>query len=170
MENLGAVLTAIVTPFDDNLRIDEDAFVGLMRHLADHGSDGFVVCGTTGETATLTDDEHLGLIDLAVRERPSGVTIIGGTGSNDTRHAIRLTEGATSLGVDATLSVAPYYNRPSAAGIRRHYEEIAKATDVPVILYNVPDRTGINMPSELLQELGEIDGIDVLKQQNGHEQ
>src|SRR5579871_573262 len=104
MVDLGVILTAIVTPFDERGRVDEDAFVALMHYLADHGSDGFVVCGTTGEASTLSDEEHLGLIELAVRARPQGATVVGGTGSNDTRHAVHLTERASELGVDAVLS------------------------------------------------------------------
>ena len=92
MTNLGTILTAIVTPFDEQLRVDEEAFVALMHHLAAHGSDGFVVAGTTGEASTLTDEEQLGLIDLAARERPPGTSIVAGTGTNDTRHAVFLTE------------------------------------------------------------------------------
>ena len=91
-KGLGGVLTAIVTPFDDDLNVDEDAFVDLLHHLAAHGSDGFVVCGTTGEASTLTDEEHLRVIELAVQQRPTGCTIIAGTGSNNTRHAVHLTE------------------------------------------------------------------------------
>ena len=163
---LGAILTAIVTPFDDELRVDEGAFVALMHHLAAHGSDGFVVCGTTGEAPTLGDDEHLGLIDLAVRERPEGTTIVAGAGSNDTRHAVHMTERATELGADAILSVTPYYNRPNRRGIRRHYEEIARATDKPLVLYNIPSRTATDMPNDLLAELAQIDGVDYVKQSN----
>ena len=118
-------MTAIVTPFDDQLLIDERAFVALMGYLADHGSDGLVVAGTTGEAATLTDTEQLALIELAVAERPAGMKIIAGTGSNDTRHAVYLTERASGLGVDGVLSVTPYYNRPNERGIVRHYEEVA---------------------------------------------
>jgi 4-hydroxy-tetrahydrodipicolinate synthase len=169
MSELGTILTAIVTPFDANLQVDEEAFVALMHHLADHGSDGFVVCGTTGEASTLTDDEQLGLIGLAARERPAGTTIIGGTGTNDTRHAVHLTERATELGVDATLSVCPYYNKPSPAGLKRHYQEIARATDKPIIIYNIPGRTAINMSPELLAELGQIDGVAAVKQANAEE-
>ena len=163
---LGTILTAIVTPFDERGHVDEDSFVALMHHLAEHGSDGFVVCGTTGEAATLTDSEHLGLIGLAVRERPAGTTIVGGTGSNDTHHAVHLTEGATELGVDATLSVTPYYNKPSQRGIVRHYEEVAKATDRPILLYNIPGRTAVNMGPELLARLAQIDHIEGVKQSN----
>ncbi|HST54872.1 MAG TPA: 4-hydroxy-tetrahydrodipicolinate synthase [Solirubrobacteraceae bacterium] len=169
MSALGAILTAIVTPFDADLRVDEEAFVALMRHLAEHGSDGFVVCGTTGEAPTLTDEEHLDLIELAVRERPAGKTIVAGTGSNDTRHAVYLTERATALGVDATLSVTPYYNRPSPRGIKRHYEAVARATDRPIMLYNIPGRTGTNMSPELLAELAQIEGVSALKQANQDE-
>ncbi len=166
MEDLGTVITAIVTPFDEELRVDDDAFVSLMHHLAANGSDGFVVCGTTGEAATLSDDEHLGLVELAVRERPEGVSIIAGAGSNDTRHAVHLTERCCELGVDAVLSVTPYYNRPSRRGIKRHFEEVARAADVPVVLYNIPQRTGTDMPNDLLAELAQIERIDYVKQAN----
>jgi 4-hydroxy-tetrahydrodipicolinate synthase len=163
---LGSVITAIVTPFDEQLRVDEDAFVSLMSHLAANGSDGFVVCGTTGEAATLSDDEHLGLIELAVRERPPGVCIIAGAGSNDTRHAVYLTERSCELGVDAVLSVTPYYNRPSRRGLLRHFAEVARASSLPVILYNIPQRTGTDLPNDLLAELAQIERIDYVKQAN----
>ncbi len=163
---LGAIITAIVTPFDADLRVDEDAFVALMHHLAEHGSDGFVVCGTTGEASTLTDDEHLGLIGLAVRERPAGTSIIAGAGSNDTRHAVFLTRRATELGADAILSVTPYYNRPSRRGLVAHFHEVASATDLPIGLYNIPVRTGVDMPNDLLAELAQVDNIAFVKQAN----
>jgi 4-hydroxy-tetrahydrodipicolinate synthase len=169
MSSLGTILTAIVTPFDEQGRVDEESFVALMHHLAEHGSDGFVVCGTTGEAATLTDEEHLGVIGLAVRERPSGATIVGGTGSNDTKHAMHLTEAATELGVDATLSVTPYYNKPSPRGIVRHYEEVARTTDKPILLYNIPGRTAVNMGPELLARLAQIEHIEGVKQSNADE-
>jgi 4-hydroxy-tetrahydrodipicolinate synthase len=164
--HLGTILTAIVTPFDADGRIDEDAFVALMAHLARSGSDGFVVAGTTGEASTMPDEEHLGLIGLAVRERPPGTTIVAGTGTNDTRHAVFLTERATELGADALLSVTPYYNRPSPLGLKRHYEAIAAATDKPILLYNIPSRTGTNIPPDLLAELAQIEGIEGVKQSN----
>jgi 4-hydroxy-tetrahydrodipicolinate synthase len=169
MSGLGTILTAIVTPFDEQGRVDDEAFVALMGHLAAHGSDGFVVCGTTGEAATLTDEEHLALIGLAVRERPPGTTVVGGTGSNDTRHAVHLTEAATELGVDATLSVTPYYNKPSPRGIVAHYEEVARATDRPILLYNIPGRTAVNMGPELLARLAQIEHVDGVKQSNDDE-
>jgi 4-hydroxy-tetrahydrodipicolinate synthase len=169
MSSLGTILTAIVTPFDEQGNVDEESFVALMHHLAEHGSDGFVVCGTTGEAATLTDSEHLGLIGLAVRERPAGTTVVGGTGSNDTKHAMHLTEVATELGVDATLSVTPYYNKPSPRGIVRHYEEVARSTDRPILLYNIPGRTAVNMGPDLLARLAQIEHVEGVKQSNADE-
>jgi 4-hydroxy-tetrahydrodipicolinate synthase len=169
INDLGTILTAIVTPFDEDLRINEEAFVALMQHLAENGSDGFVVAGTTGEASTMTGDEQLGLIELALAERPAGTTIIAGTGTNDTRQAVYLTERATELGVDATLSVTPYYNRPSRLGLHRHYEAVAAATDRPVLVYNIPSRTGTNMPVDLLAELAQIPGIEGVKQANADE-
>jgi 4-hydroxy-tetrahydrodipicolinate synthase len=167
--SLGTVITAIVTPFHEDGSFDEETFVSLLHHLADHGTDGFVVCGTTGEAPTLSDDEHLRVIELAVQERPDGVSIIGGTGSNDTRHAVHMTERATELGVDGTLSVTPYYNKPNRRGIRAHYEATAKATDKPIVLYNIPGRTATNMPPDLLAELAQIDHVSAVKQANGDE-
>jgi 4-hydroxy-tetrahydrodipicolinate synthase len=163
---LGAVLTAIVTPFDDDLNVDEEAFVDLLHHLAGHGSDGFVVCGTTGEASTLTDEEHLRVVEVAVQNRPEGTTIIAGTGSNDTRHAVHLTERATALGVDATLSVTPYYNKPNRRGIVAHYSEVAKATDKPIVLYNIPSRVVVDVPNDLLAELAQLDHVAYVKQAN----
>ena len=164
--NLGSILTAMVTPFDDAGRVDEDAAVTLMHHLVDHGSDGLVVCGTTGEAATLDDDEHLGVIELAVREMAGRCPIVAGVGSNDTRHAVKLTEGATELGADALLSVNPYYNRPSRRGIVAHYREVVRATDRPILLYNIPQRTGADLANDLLAELAQLDHIEAVKQAN----
>ena len=166
MADLGAILTAIVTPFDDDLRVDEDAFVELLRHVCAHGSDGVVVCGTTGEAPTLADDEHLRLIELAVQEKPDGATVIAGTGSNDTHHACVMTARATEVGADGILSVTPYYNKPNRRGLRRHFEEVARATDRPVILYNIPARTALDMPNEVLAELAQIERVDYVKQAN----
>lgn len=166
MAGLGAVLTAIVTPFDDDLNVDEEAFVDLLHHLAAHGSDGFVVCGTTGEASTLTDEEHLRVVEVALQNRPEGTSIIAGTGSNDTRHAVHLTERATELGVDAVLSVTPYYNKPNRRGIVAHYSEVSKATDKPIVLYNIPSRVVIDVPNDLLAELAQLDHVEYVKQAN----
>ena len=167
MPGLGSILTAIVTPFDDDARlVDEEAFARLLRHVVEHGSDGVVVAGTTGEAATLTDDEHIGAIRFAVEQIGDRATVVAGAGSNDTRHAVELTARATEAGADAILSVTPYYNRPPRAGIVKHFEEVAKATDKPVLLYNIPSRTGTDMPNDLLAELAQIDGITGVKQAN----
>jgi 4-hydroxy-tetrahydrodipicolinate synthase len=166
MSELGPILTAVVTPFGEDGRVDAAGFVRLLHHLNENGSDGAVVAGTTGEASTLSDEEHISLIGLAVAEAPEGFQIVAGTGSNDTAHAVMLTSKASQLGVDAVLSVTPYYNRPNRRGIIRHYEEVAKATDVPILLYNIPHRTGTDMPNDLLAELIEIDGIIGVKQAN----
>ena len=166
MRSLGTILTAIVTPFGDDGAFDEQAFVDLMHHLVDHGSDGFVVCGTTGEAATLDDEEHLRVIELAVAEKPAGATIVAGVGSNDTRHAIALTVGACERGADALLSVNPYYNRPNRRGIVAHYREVSRAADRPIVLYNIPQRTGSDLPNDLLAELAQLDHVEAVKQAN----
>jgi 4-hydroxy-tetrahydrodipicolinate synthase len=166
---LGTILTATVTPFDQKGEVNAESFVALMAHLAENGSDGFVVAGTTGEASTLTDEEQLALIELAVAERPAGTTIVAGAGTNDTRHAVFLTERATALGADAILSVTPYYNKPNRLGLKRHYEAAAAATDRPVLLYNIPGRTATNVPPDLLAELARIDGIAGVKQANAQE-
>ena len=166
---LGTILTAMVTPFDADGRVDEEAGIRLVSHLLDNGSDGLVVCGTTGEAATLEDHEHLGFIELVVSEvrraYPSA-TVIAGVGSNDTRHAVKLTERATALRPDGLLHVNPYYNRPSRKGIIRHFEEIDRATDLPILLYNIPVRTGSDMPNDLLAELGQLENVVGVKQAN----
>lgn len=117
----------------------------------------------------MTDDEQLRVIELAIAERPAGKTIIAGTGTNDTRQAVYLTERATALGADAMLSVTPYYNKPSRLGLTRHYEAVARATDKPTLLYNIPGRTATNMPPDLLADLAQIDGIEGVKQANAEE-
>jgi 4-hydroxy-tetrahydrodipicolinate synthase len=164
--DLGAILTAMVTPFDADGGVDEEAAVRLMHHLVEHGSDGLVVCGTTGEASTMTDEEHLGVIALAVQEMKGRCTIVAGVGSNDTRHAVHLTERATELGADALLSVNPYYNRPNRRGIIRHYEEVTRATNLPILLYNIPQRTASDLPNDLLAELAQLDNIYGVKQAN----
>jgi 4-hydroxy-tetrahydrodipicolinate synthase len=164
------LFTAMVTPFDADNRVDEDSAVRLGRHLLEHGSDGLVLCGTTGESATLSDEEQLGLIELMIGELGEAGTMIAGTGSNETRHAAHLTEKAVALGADAVLSVTPYYNRPNRRGLHRHFEEVSRAAGgVPVILYNIPSRTGLNMPPDLLAELAQIDGVEGVKQANSDE-
>lgn len=166
MAGLGTMLTAVITPFDEHGDVDEAAYVRVLHHVCEHGSDGVVVAGSTGEASTLTDEEHLRLVALTVQERPEGKTVIAGTGSNDTRHAAEMTAAATALGVDGILSVTPYYNRPEPRGLVAHYTEVAKATDKPVLLYNIPTRTALDIPNDLLARLGQIENISGVKQAN----
>ena len=161
---IGGVLTAMVTPFDASGAVDEAATVSLMRHLLDNGSDGLVLAGTTGEGATLTDDEKIRLWELAVAEVGGEAYLVAGTGSNDTAHSVHLTERATEIGVDAHLVVCPYYNKPNRRGLTAHYRAVAEATDRPVILYNIPSRCVVDMDNELLRELGQIEHIEAVKQ------
>jgi 4-hydroxy-tetrahydrodipicolinate synthase len=161
---MGGILTAMVTPFDRDGRLDEDAAVRLMRHLLDNGSDGLVLAGTTGESPTLTDDEKLRLWRLGIEETPEDAVIIAGTGTYDTRHSVELTERATEIGVDAMLVVTPYYNRPNPRGIKAHFETVAAATNRPIVVYNIPSRTTIDIPNDLLAELAQIDNVAAVKQ------
>ena len=160
---VGGVLTAMVTPFGADGRLDEEAAAELIRHLLRNGSDGVVLAGTTGEGPTLTDDEDVTLWTLGV-EAAEGATVIAGTGTNDTRHTVELTERAAGCGVDAVLVVTPYYNRPSRKGVLAHYRAVAAATDLPIVLYNIPQRTGLDMPNDLLAELAQIPTIVAVKQ------
>jgi 4-hydroxy-tetrahydrodipicolinate synthase len=160
----GGILTAMVTPFDERGRVDEDAFVAMVHHLLENGSDGLVVAGTTGESATLSDDEKARIWELAVSEA-GGATVVAGTGTNDTAHSIHLTEKATELGVDGVLVVTPYYNKPSRRGLRAHFGAVAGATDLPVVLYNIPGRCVIDLPNEFLAELAQaIPNVVAVKQ------
>jgi 4-hydroxy-tetrahydrodipicolinate synthase len=164
------LLTAMVTPFGPSGDVDEEAAVALGRHLLKQGCTGLVVCGTTGESATLSDAEQGSLIAAMARELGDEGAIVAGAGSNDTRHAVHLTEQAVEAGAHAVLSVAPYYNKPNARGIKRHFEAVAQAAGGrPVILYNIPGRTAVNMPPRLLAELAEIEGIEAVKQSNPDE-
>jgi len=162
----GRVLTAMITPFDEDGGLDLDGAQQLARWLVDHGSDGLVVNGTTGESPTLSSAESVELF-RAVREAVH-VPVIAGTGSNDTAHAIRQSEVAAEIGVDALLVVAPYYNRPSQAGLDRHFRAIAAATDLPVILYDIPIRTGRKVETSTLLALAhEVPTIVGLKDAAG---
>jgi 4-hydroxy-tetrahydrodipicolinate synthase len=164
------LLTAMVTPFRPDGSVNQGRAVALGRHLLAHGSDGLVVCGTTGESPTLTDDEQIDLIAVMVRELGGEATIVAGAGSNDTRHAVELTERAVAAGAHAVLSVTGYYNRPNRRGILVHYGEVARAAGgTPVIVYNIPSRTTVNLDPELLAELAQIDGIEAVKQSNSAE-
>jgi 4-hydroxy-tetrahydrodipicolinate synthase len=163
---LGALLTAMVTPFDAGLRVSEEAARRLARHLVEHGSDGVVVAGTTGESATLADGEKLALLEAVIDEVGANATVIAGTGSNDTAHSVHLTRQATERGADAVLVVTPYYNKPSRRGLVAHFEAVAAATERPVMLYNIPGRCVINLEPDLLAELSAIPNVVAVKQAN----
>src|SRR5215469_6967878 len=154
---LGGVLTAIVTPFDERGAVDYDAFQAMCRHLADNGSDGLVVAGTTGESPTLDDREKLDLFRAAIDAVGERATIVANTGSASTAHSVELTEQAHEVGVDGFLAVTPYYNKPPQRGIVAHFEAIAAATDRPVVAYNIPARCVINIEPETITRLAEIE-------------
>ena len=162
----GRVLTAMVTPFTDDGALDLDGAQELAKYLVEHGNDGVIVAGTTGESATLTIEEQLHLI-RAVREAIPDHHLIAGAGSNDTRSAMANTEKATQAGADAILSVTPYYNRPSQAGLDAHFRAVASATDLPIVIYDIPVRTGRKVSTETLLELFEVDNIVAVKDAAG---
>src|SRR5581483_11766557 len=137
---LGSVLTAIVTPFTDNGKVDFDAFQRLANHLVDNGSDGIVVAGTTGESPTLSDSERNDLLRAAVEAVGKRATVVMNTGTNSTRHSVCLTRDAAEIGAHGVLVVTPYYNRPPQRGIVAHFEAVAAATELPVVVYNIPSR------------------------------
>ena len=144
----------MVTPFGPDGEVNEDATRRLARHLVDHGSDGLVVSGTTGESPTLSDEEKLRLFDIVVDEVGGDATVIAGTGSNDTAHSVHLTEQASRRDVDAVLVVTPYYNKPPRAGLVAHFRAVAESTDKPVMLYNIPAARVINLEPDLLARAG----------------
>src|SRR6476659_5923825 len=164
---LGRVLTAIVTPFREDESIDFEAFQALARHLVDNGSDGVVVAGTTGESPTLTDAERLDLVRAALEAVGEDGSVVAGTGTYSTAHSVHLTERAHELGADGFLVVTPYYNLPPPRGVVAHFEEVARATDLPIVVYNIPSRVVINIESETITRLAEIEGVRAVKQANG---
>ncbi len=165
--NLGSVLTAMVTPFDRHLAVDYARAAALARHLAASGSDGLVVGGTTGESPTLSEAEKLKLFETVLAAAGDRVTVVAGTGSNSTAHSIELTRQAATLGVHAIMLVGPYYNKPPQEGLFRHFQAVAEATDLPVIVYNVPGRTSANILPETIARLTRIPNIVAVKEASG---
>jgi 4-hydroxy-tetrahydrodipicolinate synthase len=161
---LGRVLTAIVTPFHDDGTIDFGAFQDLAQHLVDHGSDGIVVSGTTGESPTLSDDERADLVRAAVEAVGASATVVAGTGTYSTAHSVHLTEQAHDLGADGLLVVTPYYNKPPQRGIVAHFEAIARVSDLPIVAYNIPSRVVVNIEPETISRLAEIETVSAVKQ------
>ena len=158
--------TAIVTPFKGG-QVDEKAFKGLIRFGLDGGVSGFVPCGTTGESPTLSHEEHNRVVEMTVKEVAGQVKIIAGTGSNSTEEAISLTKHAKKVGVDAALLVSPYYNKPTQEGLYRHFKAIAEAVDVPLVLYNIQGRTGVNIENSTMERLSRLPNIVGVKEASG---
>jgi 4-hydroxy-tetrahydrodipicolinate synthase len=169
MARIEGVITAMATPFAEDGSLDEAAARRLARHLVEHGSHGLVLAGTTGESPTLSDEEKLSLLRAVRDELGQDVLLVAGTGSNDTKHSQRLSAAAADVGADAVLAVTPYYNKPNRAGLIAHYEAVARAAGVPVILYNIPSRVVLNLPRDLLAELAEIENVVAVKQANNDE-
>jgi 4-hydroxy-tetrahydrodipicolinate synthase len=163
---LGEVLTATVTPFDANGAVDYDRYRELCAFLVDNGSDGVVVNGTTGEASTLSEEERTGLIRAALDAIGDRASVVAGTGTNSTEHSIHLTEQAQAAGAHAVLVVTPYYNKPPQRGIVEHFKAVAAATDLPVIVYNIPGRCVINIEPETMAELAEVENVKAVKQSN----
>jgi 4-hydroxy-tetrahydrodipicolinate synthase len=167
MKELRGIFTAIATPFDETGAVDNDGARRLAAHLLEHGSNGLVIAGSTGECPTLTDGETIELLGAIRKEVGDDVPLVVGTGTNDTRHSCELTKMAANASADASLVVVPYYNKPNPAGIRAHFETVAAAVpDLPMIMYNIPARVIINADPALLGELGQVDNIVAVKQAN----
>lgn len=162
------LLTAMVTPYDEQLQVDLAKAKRLARHLADTGSEGIVVCGTTGESPVLSIEEKLSLFAAVKQEVGDKVEVWAGTGSNNTSASVELTRKASELGIKGIMAVTPYYNKPSQKGLYEHFRAIAEATHLPVMLYNVPGRTGVNLLPETVKKLAEVDNIVAIKEASGN--
>jgi 4-hydroxy-tetrahydrodipicolinate synthase len=165
--NFEGTYVAMVTPFTQDKEIDEEGFRSNINYLIDQGVDGLVGAGTTGESATLTHDEHQKVIEILVDEVDGRVQTVAGTGSNSTSEAISLTKFSADAGVDAALLITPYYNKPQQHALVNHYSTVAGACDIPIIAYNVPSRTGSDIAVETVVELAKIEGVDALKEASG---
>jgi len=164
--SLGTILTAMVTPFAADESVDHEKLAALAEFLLQNGSDGLVVAGTTGESPTLSDDEKLEMFRTVVAAVDGRAPVIAGTGSNETRHSVELTRAAEACGVDGVLAVVPYYNKPPERGVIAHFQAIAAATSLPVVVYNIPGRCVINLAPEALAELAKTGNIVAVKQAN----
>lgn len=165
--NFEGTYVAMVTPFDKDKNIDEEGFRSNINYLIERGVNGLVGAGTTGESATLTHDEHRQIIEILVDEVDGRVQTVAGTGSNSTSEALDLTAFALDAGADAALVITPYYNKPQPQGLINHYQYISDNCDIPVIAYNVPSRTGINMDVETIVEIAKIENIQAVKEASG---
>lgn len=166
--NFGQVLTAMVTPFDQHGEVDVNAVKNLVNHLIANGTDGLVIAGTTGESPTLTTEEKIELFKVVVAVADGRVPVIAGTGTNNTRASIALTKMAEETGVDGIMLVTPYYNKPSQEGLFQHFKAIAEAASLPVMLYNIPGRSVVNMSVETIVRLSQVDNIVAIKEASGN--
>ena len=166
--DLGRIATAMITPFDENGAVDYEQVEKVIEHLIANGTDTIVVCGTTGESPTLSTEEKLELIEFTVKKVNKRVPVVAGTGDNETSYSIEMTKKAENLGVDAVMLVAPYYNKPNQRGIYEHFAAVAKETNLPVIVYNVPGRTGVNVAAETTVALSKIPNIQFVKEASGN--
>lgn len=166
--NFGSVITAMVTPFDEKLDVDFEAFENLCEHLIENGTDTLLVAGTTGESPTLTDKEKLSLFKKAKEVAEGRAKVLAGTGSNNTYNSIKLSQKAQEAGVDGLLLVSPYYNKPSQEGLYQHFKQIAENVDIPIIVYNVPGRTGVTISPETLARLSKVKNVVAVKDAAGN--
>jgi 4-hydroxy-tetrahydrodipicolinate synthase len=166
--NFGQVLTAMVTPFDQNGEVDFDATRTLVDYLIENGTDGILVAGTTGESPTLTTEEKVALFKFVVETVKGRVPVIAGTGSNNTRASISLTKQAEETGVDGIMLVAPYYNKPSQEGLFQHFKAIAETTALPIMLYNIPGRSAVNLSADTIVRLAQLPNIVAVKEASGN--
>lgn len=157
---------AMITPFKDG-QIDEDGVRKLVEFHLENGTDGLVPCGTTGEAVTMTEEEQLRVIEIVVATVKHRIPVVAGTGTNSTAKTIKMTKAVAKIGADAALVVTPYYNKPTPEGLYRHFEAIARASDIPLILYNVPSRTSVNMLPPTVARLAKIDNIIGIKEASG---
>lgn len=167
MRALGNLLTAMVTPFAGDMSVDYGRAGELAEMLVSAGSDGVVVAGTTGESPTLTHEEKLGLLEVVLDRVGDRATVVAGTGTNSTRDSVALTREAEKAGAHAVMAVVPYYNKPPQSGLYEHFRAIAASTSLPVILYNVPGRTGTNMTADTTLRLAAIENIAAVKEASG---
>ena len=166
--NIGRIATALVTPFNEDNSINYQETEGIINHLIENGTDTIVVCGTTGESPTLSTKEKLDLITFVVKVVNKRVTVIAGTGDNETQYSIDMTKAAERAGVDGIMLVAPYYNKPNQRGIYAHCAAVAAETKLPIMLYNIPGRTGVNILPETIVALSKIPNIQVVKEASGN--
>ncbi len=166
--DFGRILTAMVTPFNRDLSVNFDLAGKLARRLIQSGSDGLVIAGTTGESPTLTKEEKIRLFKVVVEEVGGEAPVIANTGGNSTAESINLTQAAQKVGIDGVMLVAPYYNKPSQEGMFEHFKSVAESTDLPIIIYNIPGRTSVNLLPRTIANLAEIGNIVAIKESSGN--